>query len=249
MRHKRRGNSRYFIIFLGCMVFMGMLFFVMQYIFRSMEFFTIDKVEITGYQNLGKDFYEDLAKDTIGMNLYSIRKDEIAARYENIVRVRNVKVSRVLPKKLKIAIEERLAVLHVKTKDGVLLPVDRDLIVLDSEGAYLAEDTPIVSLDIPSADVQLGERLNNDRLARIYALHNEIARLNRKIAESVSEYYFEGREICMIEASSGCLIYLGDGQLEEKLHRLEFFGGNKGFLDNTVLDLRYKDQIVARTGD
>ncbi len=249
MKRKRRGNSRYFIIFLGCMVFMGILFFIMQYVFRSIEFFTIDNVEITGYQNLGKDFYEDLAKEYFGMNLYSISKDEIAARYENIVRVRSVKVSRVLPNKLKIAIEERLAVLHVKTKDGTLFPVDRELIVLDSEGSYMAEDTPIVSLDIPSGGVQLGERLGDEQLARIFALHNEIARLNPKIAERISEYYLKRGEVCMVEASSGCLIYLGAGQLEEKLHRLEFFGDNKGFMDNTVLDLRYKDQIVARTGD
>ncbi len=249
MKRKRRGNSRYFIVFLGCMVVMGILFFVMQHLFRSMEFFTIEKVEITGYQNLGQDFYEDLAKEYIGVNLYSISKDEIIAKYENIVRVRSVKVSRVLPGKLKIAIEERLAVLHVKTSDGILFPVDRELIVLDTEGAYVAEDTPIVSLDIPSGSIQLGEKLNNEKLTRIFALHNEITQLNKDIAESISEYYLHDGEVCIVESSSGCLVFLGEGQLEEKLHRLEFFGDNKGFMDNTVLDLRYKDQIVARTGD
>ncbi len=249
MRRKRRGNSRYFIAFLIGMVFVGILFFVAHYFFRSMEFFNIDKIEIAGYQNLGKDFYEDLAKEYYGINLFSISKDEIIAKYENIVRVRNVSVSRVLPGKLKITIEERLAVLHIKTSDGVLFPVDREMIVLDSEGSYIAEDTPIVSLDIPSGSIQLGDELNNDLLMRIFTLHTKISGMSSDIALMISEYYLQDGEICLVEASSGCLVYLGEGQLEEKLHRLEFFGDNKGFMDNTVLDLRYKDQIVARMGD
>ena len=65
---KRRGNSRYVMLF----IFLGVLLIALaltSYSFaKKMDFFNITKIEVVGNKNLDTEFLREIAKEYVGVN-------------------------------------------------------------------------------------------------------------------------------------------------------------------------------------
>jgi len=211
----------------------------------KISFFEISEIKIIGNHNLEKDFLNNLSKDCLGKNLYAISKNEIKRRYTNIVRVKNAKISRIFPKKLKIKIIERLGLFYIKTKEGELFPIDFEKIVLDNDNFYSAEILPIIETNLERENIDYGEIIENDFVNKVYVFYEEIQLEDNEFIDKISEFYLENGEFCMIEANIGYKIIFGEDDIKNKLLRFNFLEKNKGFEKGNVVDLRFGKQLIV----
>lgn len=242
---KKRGNSRYFVLF----IVTGLLFIaiigVLQHFVRQMSFFNIEHISISGNKNLNVSFMEEMAYDFIGKNIFSVYPQNIAAKYENIVRIKEVKVSRVLPNRLRINITERVGFVYLNTQEGSLVPIDKKLVILDNKGFYLSEDLPIIHTNIPQELLIPGTFVDDEFITSVVVFHEKIS--NTKIdCRAISEYYLEDGNLYMIETNTAARICLGEDNFCDKLDKLEFIWGNVSLEPYHAIDLRYKNQVVLR---
>ena len=245
-RRKQRGSTRYFILFIFASILLYSIWFGLTLILKNIDYFKIKNIEIEGTKNLDQAFLKNLSKDYIGVNQFRISKRDVARKYENIVRVKHVKVRRKLPSTLKIIITERIGFLYVKTIEGDFFPIDNELVVLDKADFYFSEDIPLVSLNIPKTVVHLGEKLRTQTLNSIMSLHNKIYKIDKNFISNISEYYVKDKEIYFVDSHSGCRVILGEKDIDKKIKRYIFLRSNKGFKKNSIVDLRYSNQIIVR---
>lgn len=243
---KRRGSTRYFVLFIFIAIFLYLIWLGLTSVLKNIAYFKIDKIEIIGQKNLDQTFLKNLSKDFIGVNQFNISRRDVARKYENIVRVKHVTIKRRFPSTLQIIINERIGCLYVKTIEGDFFPVDNEFVVLDKADFYFSEDIPLVSLNIPKTMVHLGEKLKTQTLNSIMALHIKITKIDKNFISNISEYYVKDREIYFVDSHSGCRVILGDKDIEKKIKRYIFLRSNKGFKQNSIVDLRYNNQIIVR---
>lgn len=242
---KRRGISRYIVTYLLIFLSLPVLYLAARFAASRVDYFTIERIEIVGNVNLNSSFLEEMSSGFIGMNLYSISKQNISLKYENIVRVKDTKIGRVLPDKLRIKIIERIGYLYIKTIEGYLIPIDREMIVLDSNGSYISEDLPVVDTDLSIDALSTGSVLENEFIEQVMLVHSAIER-SRIDPDSISEYYRVDNDLFFIEAKTGARICLGAEDYEDRLSKLEFVWENVGIETHRKIDLRFNNQVVLK---
>jgi len=244
-RVKRRGNKRYYSLFLLAILFSLGVVYSSSLLLRKVDFFKIKKIEVVGNNNLV--FMEELAAHFIGRNLFEIKKSEVILAYENIPRIKKVRITKSYPSKLKIKITERFGEFFIRTKEGMLFPIDRERIVLDMNQFYLREDLPIIVTDIPYQELVVGEKLQSGIIEEVFNLHEQICKIIPQMQAKISEYYKKNGDLFFTEIDYGTSIHLGEDELESKIKRLKFVLENRGInnLDNLV-DLQFKDMVVFK---
>ena len=244
---KRRGNSRYFVLFFVLIVLLVSVFFITRSSLKKVDFFNIATISIEGNNNLQTEFLANLVSDLEGRNIIDVSEDEVKGKFGSIVRIADMKIKKKYPSELIVKIKERTGYLTVKTSDGECVPVDRDNIVLDNTGFYINESTPLVELDLSSKSLEVGTEFCNKDYLQIKEFHQIIETNNSDLAKKVSEYFFAGGSIYFIESNSGSQVVLGEENIEKKLQYFSFFEQNKGLKPGSVVDMRFNDQIVCRT--
>jgi len=227
----------------------GLGYFAMRApdLLRELEFFRIERVEVSGVRLLAP--HEVLAASGVrrGQSVWDDPEPWLAALRAH-PGVRDVIVERSLPGTLRIRIDERRPValvesdaLRLATADGLLLPVDP---------AVAEVDLPLVR-----GEVGEGERVGDETTLRLLAEAEHVARLDPGLASRVSEIRAEG--------STGVLLVLGDlgvevaipsGITSEQLRRLDAVLADLARRvepDQTNarglrVDARFRDQIVVR---
>ncbi|MCD4650712.1 MAG: FtsQ-type POTRA domain-containing protein [Candidatus Cloacimonetes bacterium] len=244
---KRRGNSRYFIFMLMAIVVLVILIYTGRKILSKFDFLDTKTIAISGNLNLPEDFLRELASGFYGRNIYSVSDDEIFAHYENIVRIKSIKVRRRLPHTICIKVEERRSHCLLKTTNGILIPMDNEHVILDNKGFYPFEDAPIISVNIDSGQLTTGSVFNDDETNHSLEMLSRIQEIDADFAQRISEFYHNNGQLHLVEVNSGSRILIGDGFLEEKLKRFAFFEQNQGLAQNSTVDLRFRNQIVCYT--
>ncbi len=244
-QRKRRGNSRYIATYLSIAILIPIMISIAYIIASRVEYFTITRIEIVGNQNLNSSFLEEMSSGFIGMNLFSVSEKNISLKYENIVRVKNTKIKRILPDKLRIIVNERTGHFYIKTVEGYLIPIDKGMVVLDNNGFYLSEDLPIIDTDLSVNALTTGTVLENDFIVEVYQIHSII---EESLIDSkfISEYYRLNSDLYIIEARTGSRICIGSKNYEERLTKLEFVWRNIGIETHQEIDLRFDNQVVLR---
>ena len=120
-RRKKRGSTRYLFFFVLISLTATGLWNLTTYFLKDIDAFNIKKIEVVGYKNLDPSFLESLSDEFIGVNIFKVKKQNFIRKYENIVRVKRVSVSRRLPSTMMIEITERLGILYVKATNGEFL--------------------------------------------------------------------------------------------------------------------------------
>ena len=245
-RRKRRGNSRYILLFLLISFLLISTLYGFFFAIRNLSLFNVKAIIIAGNTNLDEEFLKELAGEFIGSNLYSIPLKTIGYKYDNIVRIDRLRIRRVFPNKLKIIVQERIGYMYIKTVEGLLIPVDVQKTILDKRGSYLSEDLPIIHTELRERDLVVGKVLEDDHVDRVYEIHKYL--INGNIDEKiVSEYYLRNNDLHLIDSGTGSSICLGRKQYSEKLQKLEFILDNMGIEPGTYIDLRFADQVVIRS--
>ena len=244
MKKKRSGSSRYFFLFLVFVVLIYAVYIGINSLFTKLDLFKVKYIKISGNVNLETDFLKNICNDFINMNLYSISKKDVLKKYENIVRIEGIKVSRIFPNKLKIEISEKRGVFFLRTERGIIFPIDKNRVVLDNVNFYENEVLPVIGTKIPDAEIIIGKRIENILIEKIFFLREKFANVDPDFINSISEFYLKDENLIFVNANIGYRIVLGENEIEEKLKRLIFLEQNRTFEKGTIIDLRFKDQLV-----
>lgn len=247
MKKKRSGSSRYFFFFLVLIVLIYGAYIGINSLFTKLDLFKVKYIKISGNVNLETDFLKNICNDFINMNLYSISKKDVLKKYENIVRIEGIKVSRIFPNKLKIEISEKRGVFFLRTERGIIFPIDKNRVVLDNVNFYENEVLPIIGTKIPDAEIIIGKRIENVLIEKIFFLREKFANVDLDFINSISEFYIKDENLIFVNANIGYRIVFGENEIEEKLKRLIFLEQNRTFEKGTTIDLRFKDQLVIRS--
>jgi cell division septal protein FtsQ len=249
MVKKKTGSSRYFFYFIFSTGIIVVAYFGLKNLITKMDMFYINKIEISGNINLETEFLQNLSQDFLGQNLYAVSKKDVLQKYENIVRIEDIKVIKVFPDELRIMVKEKKGIFYLKSKEGELFPIDRNRIVLDNKNFYEHEIIPVVETDIPSSDFLFGKKVENDFVERIFTFYDRLIKTDSEFSNHISEFYEDDGDIVMVETNVGYRIIFGDDQVEEKLKRYVFLEQNRTFEKGTIVDLRFKNQLVIRSED
>ena len=247
MKKKRSGSSRYFFFFLVLIVLIYGVYIGMNSLFTKLDLFKVKSIKISGNENLETDFLKNLCNDFINLNLYSISKKDVLRKYENIVRIDHIKVSRIFPNKLKIEINEKKGEFFFRTDSGIIFPIDKNRIVLDNVNFYENEVLPVIGTKIPDDEIIIGQKIEHVLIEKIFSLSKKFANVDPDFINSISEFYLKEENLIFVNANIGYRIVLGDNEIEEKLKKLIFLEQNRTFEKGTTIDLRFKDQLVIRS--
>ena len=249
MVKKKTGSSRYFFYFIFSTGIIIIAYFGVKSLIIKMDMFYISKIKISGNTNLETEFLQNLSRDFLGQNLYAISKKNVLQKYENIVRIDDIKVTKVFPDELRIMVKEKKGIFYLKSKEGELFPIDRNRIVLDNKNFYEHEIIPVIETNIPSDIFLFGEKIENDFVERVFTFYDRLIKTNPEFSNHISEFYKDDDDIIMVETNIGYRIIFGDDEVEEKLKRYVFLEQNRTFEKGTIVDLRFKDQLVIRSED
>ncbi len=249
MVRKKTGSSRYFFYFILSTGIIIAGYLGLKNLITKMDMFYIDKIEISGNINLETEFLQSLSRDFLGQNLYAISKKDVLQKYENIVRIDDIKVVKVFPDELKIKVEEKKGIFYLKSKEGELFPIDKNRIVLDNKNFYEHEIIPVIETDILANNFLYGEKIENDFVERVFTFYDRLIKTNLEFSNHISEFYEDNGNIIMVETNIGYRIIFGEEEIEEKLKRYVFLEQNRTFEKGTIVDLRYKNQLVIRSED
>ena len=246
MKKKRRGSSRYFVLFIFLIILLFSGFIGIKRLIQSIGYFNIEKIEVVGNNILETDFLLNLCNGLIGGNLFSVSKNDILKKYENVIRIKDIKVLKIIPGKLKLKIIERKTVFLIKTKEGELYPVDEEKIILDNNHS-IKEILPIISLGLSKNEIIFGEVISNELIDRSFDFRLSVNNVESKFFNKISEFYEEGEDIYMVELNKGYKIIFGEGDIEDKLRRFMFLEKNRDFERGSIIDLRFKDRLIIRS--
>jgi len=249
MKRKRTGSSRYFVYFILSICIIATVFFGIRTLFTKLSFFQIDSILITGNKNLDTEFLANLSKDFIGLNLFSTSKHNILQKYENIVRIKDISITRIFPNKIKLDILERSGLFYIRTIEGEIYPIDADCIVLDNDVFYVEENLPLIETNISTSDITFGNKIEDDFLARVFVFYDIVYPEFPDMIKNISEFYEADNEIYLVEANTGYKIVFGDDDLIGKIKKFRFLEQNRSFEKGKIVDLRYKDQLVIRSDE
>ncbi len=246
---KKTGSSRYFFYFIFSSGIIVASYFGVKSLIIKMDMFYINKIEISGNINLESEFLQNLSRDFLGQNLYAVSKKDVLQKYENILRIDDIKVIKIFPDELRIMVKEKKGIFYLKSKEGEIFPIDRNRIVLDNKNFYEHEIIPVIETDIPSSDFLFGEKIENDFVERVFTFYDRLIKTDPEFSNHISEFYENDGDIVMVETSVGYRIIFGDDEVEEKLKRYVFLEQNRTFEKGTIVDLRFKNQLVIRSED
>ena len=249
MERKKTGSSRYFFYFILSTGIIIAGYYGLKNLITKMDMFYINKIEISGNINLETEFLQNLSRDFLGQNLYAVSKKDVLQKYENIVRIDDIKVIKVFPDELRIKVEEKKGIFYLKSKEGELFPIDGNRIVLDNKNFYEDEIIPVIETDIPADNFLFGKKIENDFMERVFTFYDRLIKTAPEFSNHISEFYEDDGDIVMVEPNIGYRIIFGDDEIEDKLKRYVFLEQNRTFEKGTIVDLRFKNQLVIRSED
>jgi len=223
------------LVFLGCLAGWGGWTGIRA--FLASDFMTLSTLEITGCCVLPEESVREALEPLLGRPLHRVRPDSVAAALDSLPRVRRARVRRQLPGTLVCRIEEA---------EGVALVWDGAWRELDADGRPLARfgdvppDLPIIRRggSVP-ADSARGLALR--ALAALGAASFDLA-------GEVSELAVEAEGLVYYRNRSATRVILGweDYEARTRCYREVFAELTAAGAFPAELDLRFRDQVVAR---
>ena len=249
MKRKRRGSSRFFFLFIFIGGLIGLSFWGMKSILSKVEWFEIKKIEITGHKNLEAAYLANLSKDVIGKNLFSISEKQVQLKYDNIIRIKKIKIKKIIPTTLRIKIDERDTIFYIKTTDGMLFPIDEERIVLDNDMFYSTEIAPVISTSLSTDNVFYGEKIFDQFIEKIFQFYNEIQEIDDHFMSKISEFYPQDGDVCFVEINTGYRVIFAEDNKKDQIARFNFIEENRNFAQNSIVDLRFSNQLIIQSED
>ncbi len=245
---KRRGHSRYCLIFAMVLLCLSAAFIGIYNLLINLSWFDIEKIQVRGNQYIKESTVLDLSKSCLGKNLVALDTKPILDSLKSIARIDKVTIHKRLMRSLLIRITERQGFLYIKSAEGNLHPIDHNGIVLEKTGLIHSEDLPIVQSFVPDEKLKPGSILSQAPIVKIIDTHQCIVADYPEFGQYVSEYYVVDDVVHFIDARYGTRVIVSDDNIRKRLERYMFVQDNGGIDRNSLVDLRFKNQVVVKAG-
>lgn len=205
--------------------------------------FAVSTVHVRGASRLQPSRLAEAAGIVAGTSLFAVDPREVRARLEQLPEVRRAEVIRELPNRLEIVVEER--------RPFTLVHAGR-LHWVDEEGLLLGEERRAVAPEVPMISGLSDEELASMRTApgpnarAAIALIRALLRSGSSLAAEISEIDVSRADGPVLYTVDGVEVRLGHDDWDERLARLEGVLAQLGGQDVSVVDLRFRDQVVLR---
>tara|TARA_Y100001970_G_scaffold202180_1_gene246116 strand:+ start:1248 stop:2009 length:762 start_codon:yes stop_codon:yes gene_type:complete len=209
----------------------------------------LKKVKLSKTNVLDNSIYSKLLNQYIGQDIAAINLKEVSMKIEKHPYVKAARVSKRFPQKIMVEIVERkpIAILQI---DPMLL-LDEDGIVLPKIDILKNYNLPIMTNFNPDHSLYpIGQKsLSKNVNYTIYWL-KQIKDFYNPLYENLSEMKINNNnEMELILSDNPTHILLGRNQLFKKINTLKEFEVKlqpSRLSDFTYLDMRYKNQIIAK---
>ena len=246
---KRRGNSRYYLFFTLSLAGVIALVIGAWYALRHLPFLELRQIEISGNTAIPDSLIARYCEDQIGHNLFKVPVKKLKTDIMQISRIKELKIRRQLLSTLKINVKEREGILYVKSQEGRLHPIDSEGIIMERYTSYYREDIPIYSSYYKDAQLKPGNQMKKRDISRILALHLKIMKKAPEYLAIISEYYMIDDTINLVDARYGTRIIPSEDDIAAQLKRYQFVQDNGNINRRSLVDLRFKNQVVIKAGD
>lgn len=237
------------MIFALIFLLIGGVFAGGYYILTTVPWFALKSIKIVGNVSVPDNLIQKICTPYMKANILSINKKELKSKISSISRISRVKVKRQLLHTLVLNITERKGCLYLRSLEGDLFPVDSEGIVLDKYSNIYNENLPVLSILINNSALRPGKKLNNSSLARILSVNRYISKQAPEFLPNISEYYIVNNVVYIVDSRNGKRLIPSLKNAEKQFKRYQFVLDNGDIADNSVLDLRFNDQVVVKNGN
>jgi cell division protein FtsQ len=230
--------------FSGSLVVVG-LGLLLQLLIAS-DLFRIDQVSIIGGSQLNQENILALSDIQTGVSTFTLDLEMIGRKIEENPWVKNARVERIFPRQVNIVIEERIPVAIINL--GYLYYLDQSGEVFKVLGRDDSFDFPVVT-GFERDDLLKNPESGHDRLEKIIELIADLKQRSNFNLSQVSEIHQEQKGgLSLYTLTGGVKIKLGEGELPEKLNRLErIYARLKPRLEMLdYIDLNVDKRIIVR---
>jgi cell division protein FtsQ len=184
----------------------------------------------------GKDVMFDL-------DLFAVRQRVLRNQY-----IREASVEREAPGTILVRVEERVPVAVVNA--GGLFMIDAGGFILPSVASPGIFDVPVISGRFSGSELVAGQIVAEPAILEALQVVEALRRVGDDVDGEISEIHLAGREELVLFTVEGVPVLIGTGGYEEKLVRFAAFWSQVAMQGNLreleVVDLRYRDQVIAR---
>jgi cell division protein FtsQ len=214
------------------------------------HYLAVKQVIITGNRIIPDEEYRKIIGDLQGQPITSVHPGEVGSRLEEHPYVQAARVSRLFPATVKVELVERIPLAMVNIQPLVL--IDAEGVVLPDVGNAL--DLPLPSLSNFNTARELypaGQPVLSRKVMEATSLLARVRREYPRLYRNLSEIRLNPQdEYELILSEEPTRVVLGKANLWDKLVVLREFektvGHRRHLTDYTYLDLRYKNQVIAR---
>jgi cell division protein FtsQ len=208
--------------------------------------FLLSQVDVVGNQVMTKDEVIRLSGLEMGRSLLTIRIADVESSVARSPRVRRVRVSRALPNRLIVTLDETLPVALVAVAPGKAVEVSESGAVLPEVSRSGLVDVPLIT----GADVGGNGVPKPDGLREVLDLIVDAREEAPLLAAEMSEVRIApGSGLVIYTVADGAEIRVGSGALDAHgMKRLSMVLADlraRGVKAETI-DVRFRDQIVVR---
>ncbi|MDP2172998.1 MAG: FtsQ-type POTRA domain-containing protein [Candidatus Cloacimonadaceae bacterium] len=245
---KRRGNSRYYLFFVLSLVIVTSVGAAAYLVGVNLPWIDLQEIKISGNSSISDSTIIAIINPYMDTNLLSIPSSEIEKKILRFARVKDVKIKKSLLHTLVCEIEERSGLLYLRSVEGDLFPIDKDAVVLEKPDNIYREDLPIVATYLSNKQLTSGTKLQKPYLKRIIKIHQDICAQSPDFSPLISEYYFIDDTIYLVDAKYGTRIIPCENNIAKQLQRYLFVQDNGNIDRNSLVDLRFDNQVVVKEG-
>ena len=249
-RYEKRRATRLMAIRLLTSAILGILIVATFYLYNFLttsEMLAVAQVDFQGLNRLQPAELEKVVADVQGQNILLVPLETYAARFGNHSRIRSAEVRRILPDKIVFTIREREPVALVFS--GKFMEVDKGGMIMTADPLTELLDLPIIT-GLDREAMREGKLCKDDNLRTALAVLQFCKNYGGEFAEDISELRIAKDGINIVSLKEGMVLLLGDSDHKERLRKFFIMKNTIARKDKSakLIDLRFNDQIVLRSG-
>jgi cell division protein FtsQ len=216
-------------------------------VLTTSEKLEVKRVEVKGLNRLAPADVERLVADIRGQNILLVPLEKYGERFAGHPRIRAASFKKVLPNKVICTLEEREPVVLVYA-DG-FREVDEAGMILTSDDLTDYLDLPIIT-GVSRKSVKEGAYCREPQLANALRVLGICKRYGGSFANEISELRVGEQGISVVSLKEGMVLLVGESEFEGRLKKFFLIRSTiaKKEEPSKVIDLRFDDQVVLRSG-
>jgi cell division protein FtsQ len=193
-----------------------------------------------------------LAQVKRGSLIYDLDLKAIQRNLQSQCYIKEATVERNLPSTIQLTVVERTPIALVNRPDIVYL--DEDGVILPHSISKALFDLPVLSGLKLGGTISYGSVIHDPNALEALQILDAAKMVNSELYHLISEIQVRGdSDMVLYTAEGGVPVIFGDGNIADKLVRLEAFWSQviqeRGLKNLEYVDLRYDDQVVVRWSD